>query len=80
MTCGGCERRVHDAVTALPGVRTVMPEHIGDEVEVTFDPAALDVEGDLRERSPPPAIARRRDRPATMGARRSRYATAFTNT
>ena len=31
MTCGGCEQRVHDA------------EHIGDEVEVTFDPARLDV-------------------------------------
>lgn len=43
MTCGGCERRVHDAVMALPGVASVTAEHIGDEVEVTFDPARLDV-------------------------------------
>jgi copper chaperone CopZ len=43
MICGGCEQRVHDAVMALPGVATVTAEHIGDEVEVTFDPARLDV-------------------------------------
>lgn len=43
MSCGGCEQRVHDAVMALPGAVSVTAEHIGDEVEVTFDPARLDV-------------------------------------
>ena len=42
MTCGGCERRVRDAVGALDGVVTVTPEHIGDEVEVTYDAARAD--------------------------------------
>ncbi len=42
MTCGGCERRVRDAVGSLDGVATVTPEHIGDEVEVTFDAARVD--------------------------------------
>jgi copper chaperone len=42
MTCGGCERRVRDAVGALDGVVTVTPEHIGDEIEVTYDAARLD--------------------------------------
>jgi copper chaperone len=42
MTCGGCERRVREAVGALDGVVTVTPEHIGDEVEVTYDAARLD--------------------------------------
>jgi len=41
MTCGGCERRIREAVSALPGVSTVVAEHIGDEVEVTFDPRAV---------------------------------------
>jgi len=43
MTCGGCEQRVRDAVGALDGVASVTPEHIGDEVEVTYDAARLDV-------------------------------------
>jgi len=43
MNCGGCEQRLHDAVMALPGAVSVTAEHIGDEVEVTFDPARLDV-------------------------------------
>jgi copper chaperone CopZ len=43
MTCGGCEQRVRDAVMALPGAVSVTAEHIGDEVEVTFDPSRLDV-------------------------------------
>jgi copper chaperone len=38
MSCGGCERRVRDALSALDGVATVTPEHIGDEVEVIYDP------------------------------------------
>jgi copper chaperone len=44
MTCGGCERRVNDAVSAIPGVVAVVAEHIGDEVEVTFDPARVDLD------------------------------------
>jgi copper chaperone CopZ len=41
MMCGGCERRVRDAVAAIPGVIDAVPEHIGDEVEVTYDPAVV---------------------------------------
>jgi len=41
MMCGGCERRVREAVSALDGVSDVVAEHIGDEVEVTFDPALV---------------------------------------
>lgn len=41
MTCGGCERRIRDAVSALPGVTSVVAEHIGDEVEVTFDETSV---------------------------------------
>jgi copper chaperone len=44
MTCGGCERRVNDAVSAIPGVAAVVAEHIGDEVEVTFDSARVDLD------------------------------------
>jgi copper chaperone CopZ len=43
MMCGGCEQRVREAVAGLPGVATATAEHIGDEVEVTFDPAVTDV-------------------------------------
>jgi copper chaperone CopZ len=38
MMCGGCEQRVREALAALPGVVSSTPEHIGDEVEVTYDP------------------------------------------
>jgi copper chaperone CopZ len=48
MSCGGCEQRVHDAVMALPGAVSATAEHIGDVVEVTFDPARLDVKA-IRE-------------------------------
>ena len=71
MTCGGCEQRVHDAVMALPGVVAVTAEHIGDEVEVTFDPARLsegDPRSDRRRRLSPIAVT-----DATMGTRGSRY-------
>jgi copper chaperone CopZ len=47
MMCGGCEQRVHDAVVALPGVAAAVAEHIGDEVEVTFDPAVVGL-GEIR--------------------------------
>lgn len=48
MSCGGCERSVSLAVGALPGVHEVVPEHIGDQVEVTYDPAAVTLEA-IRE-------------------------------
>jgi copper chaperone CopZ len=41
MSCGGCERSVRLAVEELPGIDHVVPEHIADEVEVTYDPAAV---------------------------------------
>ena len=44
MSCGGCEQRVHRALTALAGVGQVVAEHIGDEVEVTYDAARLDAD------------------------------------
>ncbi len=47
MRCGGCERSVREAVRALPGVRECTPEHIADEVEVTFDPELVDL-ADIR--------------------------------
>jgi copper chaperone len=37
MSCGGCEQRAHRALADLPGVEGVVAEHIGDEVEVTYD-------------------------------------------
>ena len=44
MMCGGCEQRVRDALAALPGVVSSTPEHIGDEVEVTYDPEVVGME------------------------------------
>jgi copper chaperone CopZ len=44
MHCDGCEARVRDAVAALPGVERAVAEHIGDLVEVTYDPALVDRE------------------------------------
>jgi len=41
MMCAGCEGRVRAAVSALDGVESVVAEHIGDEIEVTFDPASV---------------------------------------
>jgi copper chaperone len=43
MSCGGCERSVREALLRLDGVHAAVPEHIGDEVEVTFDPAKVDM-------------------------------------
>jgi copper chaperone CopZ len=47
MMCGGCEQRVREALAALPGVVSSTPEHIGDEVEVTYDPAVVGM-GEVR--------------------------------
>lgn len=43
MSCGGCERSVREALLRLDGVQDAVPEHIADEVEVTFDPAQVDL-------------------------------------
>ncbi|MDX6532285.1 MAG: copper chaperone [Gaiellales bacterium] len=43
MSCGGCEQRVREVLLRLDGVQAAVPEHIGDEVEVTFDPAKVDL-------------------------------------
>ena len=44
MHCGGCERRLREALVALDGVADAVPEHIGDMVDVTFDPAVVGVD------------------------------------
>jgi copper chaperone len=44
MSCGGCERSIEIALLRLDGVQQVVPEHIADEVEVTFDPAKVDLD------------------------------------
>jgi copper chaperone len=44
MSCGGCERSIETALLQVDGVHAVVPEHIADEVEVTFDPAKVDLE------------------------------------
>jgi copper chaperone len=44
MSCGGCEQRLRDALEALPGVERAVPEHIGDEVELYYDPAVVDLD------------------------------------
>jgi copper chaperone len=41
MHCGGCERSVREAVERLAGVECAVAEHIGDEVEVVYDPALV---------------------------------------
>ena len=48
MHCAGCERTLRDALEALPGVTRARPEHIGDDVEVDYDEAAVSV-ADLRD-------------------------------
>ena len=47
MMCGGCERSVRQAVLGLDGVTRVVAEHIGDEVEVDYDPAVVSLD-DIR--------------------------------
>jgi copper chaperone len=47
MHCAGCERTLRDALEAMPGVARARPEHIGDDVEVDYDEAAVSV-ADLR--------------------------------
>ena len=42
MHCGGCERRVEEALARLPGVGRVRAEHIGDDVELEYDPTLVD--------------------------------------
>ena len=44
MHCGGCEQRLRTALVAVPGVAEAVPEHIGDLVDVTFDPAIVGIQ------------------------------------
>ena len=50
LTSMGCpagpmiQENIHDAVAALPGVEAVVAEHIGDLVEVTYDPTRTDLD------------------------------------
>ena len=44
MTCGGCENAVRRAVGQLPGVSSVAASHVEQRVDVSFDPAAVDLE------------------------------------
>ena len=41
MTCGGCVRRVHDALAGLQGVRNVAVHFARKEAVVTHDPSVL---------------------------------------
>lgn len=41
MHCGGCERTVSRAVSALPGVAEARADFVAEEVEVTFEPARV---------------------------------------
>jgi uncharacterized protein len=38
MHCGGCERTVSEAVSALPGVAGARADFVAEEIEVTFAP------------------------------------------
>jgi copper chaperone len=44
MHCGGCERTVTRAVSALPGVERADADFVAEEVAVRFDPGRVDVE------------------------------------
>ena len=41
MTCGGCESAVKRALQQLPGIHDVLASHLANEVNVTFDEAAV---------------------------------------
>lgn len=41
MRCGGCEASVARAVEALGGVESAIADHVAEEVEVRYDPAAV---------------------------------------
>ena len=49
MTCGGCENAVKRALQQLAGVREVSASHRANEVQVTFDDAAVTPQA-IRER------------------------------
>lgn len=41
MHCGGCERTVREAVSALSGVERAAADFVAEEIEVTFDPGQV---------------------------------------
>ncbi len=43
MTCGGCENAVRRAVGQLKGVTEVTASHARERVEVSFNPAVVDL-------------------------------------
>lgn len=43
MTCGGCENAVKRAVGQMAGVSGVTASHADQRVEVSFDPAQVDL-------------------------------------
>ena len=47
MHCGGCERSLVTALSAVAGVESAAADHIAEQVEVTHDPAVAD-DGALR--------------------------------
>ncbi|HUZ84932.1 MAG TPA: heavy-metal-associated domain-containing protein [Gaiellales bacterium] len=47
MHCGGCERSLVAALTALPGVEAATADHVAEEVVVMHDPG-LAGDGALR--------------------------------
>jgi copper chaperone CopZ len=44
MQCGGCEQAVVRALTALPGVESARADHVAEDVEISYDPAAIGVD------------------------------------
>lgn len=44
MKCGGCEKNVNTALSAIEGVISVKASHQDNQVDVEFDPAKVDVE------------------------------------
>ena len=49
MTCGGCEDNVRRALSQMPGVTVVEPDHTTDTVRVTFEASTVDAQT-IRER------------------------------
>lgn len=44
MKCGGCEKNVNTALSAIDGVISVKSSHQDKQVDVEFDPDKVDVE------------------------------------
>lgn len=42
MSCGGCEKRLSEALIKTEGVSTAMADHVGAKVRILFDAAQVD--------------------------------------